>query len=76
MDNQIVPSPRSHSWIPDSHDFTEWKCEFCGFHIEAFGPPCESLNVVYILEGSDEEHTITCEEIENGAITVFQIHDA
>ena len=66
---------RNHRFIPASSDFTEWICEYCGFETEGVGPPCQHFRVIYKMDGSDEEHEVTCEEIEIGAIAVFQVHD-
>ena len=65
---------RDHQWLPKSSDFTEWECEFCGHYVESVGPPCRNLQITYTLD--ELEHEITCEEIEAGAISVFEVHDA
>lgn len=68
------PGPRRHSWKSISDDFVWWKCEHCGFEATGLGPPDSFLKVVYKQDGV--EYEVTCEEIEDGIVEVFHIHDS
>jgi hypothetical protein len=69
-----------HSWFPISSDFTEWKCDKCGWMVAFAGPPCRNLRIpsnFKISAKTDEEDiSFSCTEIAQGILLVLDVHEA